>query len=74
VSLERWQLFTAIHDKGDGLILCQCHLQGYDCTHSGHVWLGLAITDTTIYLQSLIVESSLQSYRYIVFCHLVVLS
>jgi hypothetical protein len=27
----------AIHDEGDGLILCYQHSQGYDCTHSCHV-------------------------------------
>jgi hypothetical protein len=28
---------SAIHDEGDGLILCYQHSQGYDCTHSCHV-------------------------------------
>jgi hypothetical protein len=32
VSGEWWQLITAIHDEGDGLMLCDLHTQGYDCT------------------------------------------
>ncbi len=46
----RWkwsQLVPLAHGKVDGLLLCEWHLQGYDCTHSCHVFSGLAITDTT---------------------------
>jgi hypothetical protein len=31
VSGDSWQLVTAMHDKGDGLILCRWHWWGYAC-------------------------------------------
>ncbi len=58
VSGEWWQLITAIHDEGDGLMLCDLHTQGYDCTCS-HFCFG-----HNSCIQSIIVEFSLQSHRY----------
>jgi hypothetical protein len=39
---ESCQLVAAIHDEGDGLVLYECHSQGYDSTHSCCVCLSLA--------------------------------
>jgi hypothetical protein len=50
-SWEEPQFITAIHDGGDGLILCEWHSQGYNLTHSCHVCSSLAKTVTTITLK-----------------------
>jgi hypothetical protein len=42
---ESCQLVAAIHDEGDGLVLYECHSQGYDSTHSCCVCLSLAGTE-----------------------------
>ncbi len=39
---------SSFYDEGDGLILCEWHSQGYNCTYSPHVCFDLARTDTTV--------------------------
>jgi hypothetical protein len=61
---ELCQLVAAIHDEGDGLVLYECHSQGYDSTHSCCVCLSLAGTENKSPLQCVVLEFSLQIERF----------
>jgi len=48
VNGKSWHLVTAIHDEGDGQILCEWQPYGCDCTHSDHVSFGFAGPDRIV--------------------------
>ncbi len=55
VTGESWQLVTAFHDEGAGLILCKWDTQDHDQTHSCHVVFGFARTNITIVMSSTVI-------------------
>lgn len=64
VSRDWWQLVSAICEEGDGWILCEWYLQGHSCTPFCCISFG-SVELTSQLLQSVIVEFSLQSHRYV---------
>jgi hypothetical protein len=63
VTGESWQLVTAFHDEGAGLILCKRHTQDHDQTHSYHVGFGFASTNTTIVMSSTVIVGASLNYE-----------
>jgi hypothetical protein len=53
--VSHWQLVTAFHDEGSGLILCMWHTQDHDQTHCYHVSFGFVRTNTTIVMSSTVI-------------------
>jgi len=60
-SGESWQLVTAIHGEGDGLVL----YEGFDCIHFCCVSFCFAGSDRAATFKSVVVEISLHSHRYV---------
>jgi len=62
VSAESWQLVNTIHDEGDGLIICEWHSQGYDCTSSCCVCLDFVRADIMATFKVFITSCYCQSW------------